>query len=308
MQSRRWCFTINNPGGTEEVTALVSASSYLIYGAEVSPSSGTPHFQGYCFLNKKTALAGMRKLHPRAHFEAAKGTHQQASDYCKKEGHFLEFGTFPEEPAVTGRKFWQEFISSAKAGTAEETHPQQSVQYHCYVDKAIRANPPKVETVNEDLKELNFWYFGPSGCGKSKTARTQFPDYFDKAINKWWDGYRHQTAVILDDLDKSHACLGHYIKRWADRYPFQAEVKGSHGYFRPRHIVVTSQYSIDQIWDDAETREAMHRRFKEVNLDPNYSSIHPFFIETTEELRSDAAKTKIETAIQALKDAKKELV
>ena len=71
---------------------------YLIYGREVG-DEGTPHLQGYVQLKKITRLTGMKKLHPTAHWEVAKGTEEQNRTYCSKEGDFQEFGT-PRRPKV----------------------------------------------------------------------------------------------------------------------------------------------------------------------------------------------------------------
>lgn len=67
-----------------------------------------------------------------------------------------------------------------------------------------------------------------------------------KNCNKWfndWNVLEHK-AVLLDDFDKSHSNLGHYLKIWADKYAFQAEVKGATlEAIRPEVIFVTSNYS-----------------------------------------------------------------
>ena len=72
-----------------------------------------------------------------------------------------------------------------------------------------------------------------------------------KNINKWFDDYDPTVhkAILLDDFDLTHSTLGHYLKIWADKYPFQAEVKGSSKYsIRPEAIIVTSNYKPETVW------------------------------------------------------------
>lgn len=96
--AKRWCFTINNYTAVEQQAILDSADNfdYLILARERG-DSGTPHLQGFLILSTKLRLNGVKALpgFRRAHLEAARGTPKQASDYCKKDGDYEEFGTLP---------------------------------------------------------------------------------------------------------------------------------------------------------------------------------------------------------------------
>lgn len=101
------------------------------------------------------------------------------------------------------------------------------------------------------------WVVGPNGVGKSHHVRHSYnlteSQILDKNINKWFDQWNplQHKAILLDDLDPTHKALGHYIKRWADKYPFECEVKGgSIAKIRPEKLFVTSQYTPEQIWQE----------------------------------------------------------
>ncbi len=257
-RSRGWCLTINNPP-VEDLFAEHSAKlTYYVVGKEVG-ESGTPHLQAFVIFKNRARFTAVKKCFSKAHIEPQKGTDSEAADYCKKDGDFIEVGELPDRVGgATEKRRWEEIWEHAKHGDLLAIPAQERIR--CYstlrrIQKDYMITPPDLSSV------CGVWFHGPSGAGKSFTARKQFPSAYFKQCNKWWDGYQDQPFVIIDDVDINHSCLGHHFKIWADRYSFLAENKGGAIHIRPSKIVITSQYSIDDIWFDEPTREALKRRF-----------------------------------------------
>lgn len=113
------------------------------------------------------------------------------------------------------------------------------------------------------------WIHGPAGVGKSYYVRKKEKDLYLKSQNKWWDGYKGQPAVLLDDFDKKGECLSHYLKIWPDLWACTGEAKGSIIPLNYRWFYITSNYSIDQLFpalDDLDLNQAIHRRFKSIHM------------------------------------------
>jgi len=85
--------------------------------------------------------------------------------------------------------------------------------------------------------------------------------YIKNSNNKWWDGYRGQTCVILDELGDKQINLT-YLLRWFDKYPCTVETKGATLPLKATSFIVTSNLTIDECWPEANLRhlEAMKRR------------------------------------------------
>lgn len=89
--------------------------------------------------------------------------------------------------------------------------------------------------------------------------------YAKNAANKWWDQYRNQDNVLIEDMDKSHTYQGFYLKIWADKYAYPVEIKTSGDLIRPKVIIVTSNYSIEEVFPDPSIHLPLLERFKVIH-------------------------------------------
>jgi len=125
--------------------------------------------------------------------------------------------------------------------------------------------PPNLDWTEGN--QPNLWIYGEAGFGKSYEARKRLGDkfYAKIAANKWWDKYKGEPNVLIDDFDKSHAYQIANLKIWADVYAFPVEIKYGNDMIRPKIIIITSNYSIKEIWPDPIEHNPILRRFKEIH-------------------------------------------
>jgi len=84
--------------------------------------------------------------------------------------------------------------------------------------------------------------------------------------NKWWEHYDHEPEVLIEDVGKTHEWMGDFLKIWADRYGFRAEIKQDSMVLRPEVIIVTSNYHPKDLWPDPSVHEPILRRFQLVHF------------------------------------------
>lgn len=257
---RSYCFTWNNY--PEDISALAALPCrYIIYGKEVAPVTGTPHLQGYVSWAHPKSLSASRALLPGCHLSVARGTAHQNKVYCSKGGDVTERGECPLDAAAGGdleRARWDDFWALAKDGKIEEIDASERIRYYTTFKKIGVDYMPRVTSLNGTC---GVWIYGQSGCGKTRSVLEAHPDCYMKPRNKWWDGYQREDVVLMDDVDRFDVALGGCLKHWSDFCPFIGERKGASEKIRPLKFIVTSQFTIEQIWSDLETRDALNRRF-----------------------------------------------
>jgi len=272
-KSRAVCFTLNNYTEDEYSAIrdrLEEDCRYYCIGREIA-ETGTPHLQGYAYISGPRAFSSWKRiLGDRAHIESAKGSPEQNREYCSKGGDFVEFGEIPVSQKRKGelggaaeQERWQAALDAAKTGRLDDIPADITIRHYRTLKEITR---DFMERVADAEEVTGVWIYGDPGVGKSRYARYFWPDSYMKMANKWWDGFQDEDTVILDDVGRTHECLGYHFKIWMDRYAFIAETKGGAKMIRPKKFIVTSNYRIDQIFTDEAVCKAITRRCQVIHI------------------------------------------
>ncbi len=90
--------------------------------------------------------------------------------------------------------------------------------------------------------------------------------HYDHVFGKWWDGYRGERIVILDDFRGSSLSITHF-KRLLDRYALRVEVKGASCPMAATHFFITTNLEPKEWWAEelyAREESAITRRITKV--------------------------------------------
>lgn len=269
---RHFVFTINNPtqSPTQLWDSVKDLANFLIFQKEIG-ENGTPHFQGYCELIRRTRFSKVKAKFPTAHIEPRKGTQAEAIAYCTKtdtrvDGPF-EFG----ERAVCEpgkRNDIAEFRDAIRSGKRlrelDDDYCEILARHNRYRATVLSyANKPSGFTpVTVEL------YWGAPGTGKTRKAFDENPDIYIVPISDtlWFDGYDGESTVLIDDFS-GWLKLDHLL-RLLDGYPKQVPVKGGFVWLVATKIILTSNSHICNWYDwnkhgDVKYR-ALKRRFSNI--------------------------------------------
>lgn len=132
----------------------------------------------------------------------------------------------------------------------------------------------KVQQLHGKTTEAKFegpryaiWLYGDSGAGKSRYVKSF--NYFMKAVNsKWWDGYKQQKHVLLDEVGTKsfkspYHDLAYSLKIWADPYgKLRDEIKNCTIALNYQFLWITSNYSPEVLLgDNKQLLLSIQRRF-----------------------------------------------
>lgn len=203
-RSRGFCFTINNYKESKETWLDILCHcniKYCVIGEEKG-KEGTPHLQGYVEFENARTLSGVIKLfNKHAHVETRKGSPEQAAEYCKKDGVFVETGDLPHQ----GKRNDLTEIGLQIAGgkSVDEIALEDPMIFHKYGRTLNKLEDLRLRKCYRTEMPEAIWYHGPTGVGKSHIAFTDYSPlthYVYPNDNGWWDGYAGEATVIFNDF------------------------------------------------------------------------------------------------------------
>lgn len=234
--------------------------TYICWGFEVGKECGTPHLHIHVEFEKQQSFSTIKKVFPTANIQARKGSPQQATDYCKKDGDFVESGTMSTPGKRTDLDTVREQLAEGDTirGIVKTATSIQSIRF---AEIYLMYHEPQ-----RDWKPKVSWLYGKAGTGKTYRAREEakamgFGDDIHTQIksSKWWQGYDAHTVVILDDI-RQEFCSFVEMLGIIDRYPFRIECKGGSRQLLAQHIYITSPVHPEEVWSTNEELNQLLRR------------------------------------------------
>ena len=117
-------------------------------------------------------------------------------------------------------------------------------------------------------KHMALWLWSREGnMGKSTWVKQTSPGYYDKMPNQWWDNYRDEEVVPIDDPDeKQSKQLFSFIKWWISEEPVRVEFKNSSYRIRPKRFILCSNKTPPDFFKDAYEASPFEARFTTIDV------------------------------------------
>jgi hypothetical protein len=272
-KSRLWAFTNFDPVFNYEQYLSTSSAEYLAYGLETCPKTKKQHAQGFVYFSApRGSVKQVAKELGRCHVEMCKGTLDQNSDYCSKEGDLVELGVKPKQGKRVDLEKHAEAIRLGKR-KAEEIYVEHPAVLHQYGRTLDRLEDIALRKRFRTEMTVGLWIWGPTGVGKSHAVFQGFdPDthyVHNLNDNGWWDGYTGQKIVIFNEF-RGQVTFSELLDL-ADKWPKTVKRRGRQPVpFIAERIVVTSSSPPEAVYanacDNHERMEQLKRRFEVTNI------------------------------------------
>lgn len=250
--ARHWCFTDHSMNLFDWDDKRMR---YIIYQEEIGTENDKEHYQGYLEFKQTVKLSYLKKLNPHIHWEIRRGTREEARDYCMKDDtrkpgtNFKKYGKW-ENGGSGARNDLHDIQDEIKEGKSIEEIADKHFTTWARNYRAIEKYK-SMKTQKRNWEMHIVWIHGPAGCGKTKWCVKNYDNLYIKGPDDYWfDGYCGEEAILIDDIDKDNKFNRNFMLRFTDRYPMKLAVKGGFTDMISKYIVITSNYSPEEIYGD----------------------------------------------------------
>lgn len=264
---------------------LVNAGQikFVAVGEETCPSTGRKHHQVFCYFHNphsegKRSLAKIGSMWGPIHCYVAvcRGTMEENVAYCSKDGHYTEYGDKPKQGCRTDLESIKDDILVGNS-SVDDIAVESPMLFHQYGRTLDRLEGIALRKRYRTEMTKGIWFTGPAGTGKSHKCFEGFtPEtHYVKNLNEeWWDGYKGQETVILNEF-RGQIAFSELLDL-CDKWPKSVKWRNREPVpFLAKTIVVASIKSPRECYYNAlledEPWEQFERRFTIVQLEQRCS-------------------------------------
>lgn len=258
---RDWMITRNNwdDEDLKTIEDCKAQAKYMKWQFEQGEECGTPHFHLYIYWEHPNRFSTMKELFPKAFIERPRSA-LACIKYCGKEetrtdGPY-EFGVCPKQGRRTDI---EEAYEDLEKGISE----REFVKKHTGVAMKYPRGVKEVKSALMSERDPNNapevrWYYGPTGSRKTSSVFRDFATVYVKDNTIWWDGYKQQSCILIDDFDMKSWNFRDLL-RLLDRYPYQGQVKGGYVQINSPFIIITCEHHPNNYWQGSEYAQMCRR-------------------------------------------------
>lgn len=266
---RGWVFTLHDYNENDVNKFKELPARYKSVGKEVCPETKRNHLQGYIYFDNAKTLSTLKKLNNKIHWEAAKGDDTDNYIYTSKEGEYFTEGVPPSQGKRTDIIETKERI--VKGERVDDIIMENPIMGHQYGRTLDRVEDIVMRQKFRTEMTEGIWYWGKTGLGKSHIAYENFnpsTHYNYPNDNGWWDGYRQQDTVIINEFrgEITYKELLELVDKWPksvkrrNREPMP---------FTSKKVIITSALPPEEVFKNLskqDSLEQLYRRFEVIEL------------------------------------------
>lgn len=260
-RARTWCIT-----AWKEPVYDSKQMKYLIYGKEFCPKTQKLHYQTFVYYHNAKTFSAMAKKWPGDHFVVMDGDIDENIAYCSKDEDYKEFGKPPEQGKRVDLLELAEEVRNGRS--VDDICMENPNAYHVYGRTLNKIEDICLRNKYRTTMTKGTWYWGETNVGKSHEAFKDFTPNSHYVLPKdkgWWDGYKGQETVIINDF-RGHIPYDEMLQL-IDKWPHWVSRRGREPIpFTSKHVIITSPLTPEEVYHNREEHDNIKQLLRRLNV------------------------------------------